>query len=357
MGILRFFLALSVIFSHVGLIGGFTFGDGRMSVQAFYMISGFYMSLVWIEKYSKLPNPISSFYISRALRIYPLYFLVLAGVLLVGFVAGPRSPIAFHFIDAINVLGWPTATWVYLTQLTLIGMETPLFLDFNLHKYMILPVAWTLGLELTFYLLVPFLLSRMSRLLSVLILSLILRVLALINGPTEDAILNEALWSYRFFPFEIALFLAGAFAYRLFAQLPNKLIVLIARKDIYFLIVLVAIGYLCYFNMLLPRLGEATYWLYYLIIFIGITVLFQHTKTSKHDRLIGELSYPMYISHIPILWFVATFCQQDNRLYFVIPLTLLASMILCRLQKVIDDYRYKLLKQGVEARTKLIETL
>lgn len=339
-------MALSVVFAHTGVFLGFALGDGRMAVQAFYMISGFYMSLVWTEKYSKLPNPIRTFYIGRALRIYPLYFIVLAGVLLMGIVAGSNSPTAFHISEAFNVLGWPTAAWVYLTQFTLIGMETPLFLDLQLNKYMFLPVAWTLGLELTFYLLVPLLLSRMSILVGVLTLSLMLRVWASVNGPTEDALLNEALWSYRFFPFEIALFLAGALAYRLFSHMPITLEKLIDRQEVYFLTILGIIGYLCYFKVLLPSLGEATYWLYYIMVFVGVSVLFQHTKTSKRDSYIGELSYPMYISHIPILWVVGSFCAPSNRIYVVIPLTLLVSMLLSRLQQFIDDYRHALLKQA-----------
>ena len=303
------------------------------------------MSLVWTEKYSKLPNPISTFYLSRALRIYPLYFLVLVGILLIGLVVGYRSPVAFHFVDAFNNLGWFKASWIYLTQLTLIGMETPLFFDFQLNKYMILPVAWTLGLELTFYLLVPFLLSRMSILLGTLILSLILRVLTLISGLREDTVLNEVLWSYRFFPFEIALFLAGALAYKMFKQLPVSLKVVFARLDVYFLTISLIIGYLCYFKLLLPCLGEATYWLYYLIIFFGISILFSHTKTSKRDGYIGELSYPMYISHIPILWAVSIFCLPENRIYVVIPLTLLSSVLLSRLQSFVDNYRHALIQQ------------
>lgn len=346
MGSLRFFLALSVVFAHTGTFLGFSLGDGRMAVQAFYMISGFYMSLVWTEKYSKLPNPIRTFYISRALRIYPLYFAVLAGVLLMGVVAGARSPTAFHFSEAFNVLGWMKAVWVYLTQITLIGMETPLFLEFKLHEYMLLPVAWTLGLELTFYLLVPLLLSRVPILVGIFVLSLMLRVWASVNGPTEDAILNESLWSYRFFPFEIALFLAGALAYRLFVNLPITLQKLIERQDVYFITMFGLIGYLCYFKVLLPSLGEATYWLYYVIVFAGVSVLFKHTKTSRRDGYIGELSYPMYISHIPVLWVVGSFSAPENRVYIVIPLTLLVSMLLSRLQQFVDDYRHALLQQA-----------
>lgn len=345
MGTLRFFLALSVIFAHTGVFLGFSLGDGRMAVQAFYMISGFYMSMVWNEKYSKLQNPIRTFYTSRALRIYPLYFFVLAGTLLMGGVANSSIP-AFHPYEAAKVQGWLTAAWVYLTQFTLIGMETPLFVDFQLNKYMILPVAWTLGLELTFYLLVPFLLPRISILLSTLIFSLILRVFAFSSGMVSDPSLNAMLWSYRFFPFELALFLAGAFAYRMYFLMSNRLIALISRPEAYFFALLGVIGYLCYFSLLLPRLGEGTYWLYYAMVFIAIAVLFQHTKVSKRDSYIGELSYPMYISHLPVLWMAGSYCKAENLIYVVIPLTLLVSMFLNRMQNFVDDYRHFLIKKN-----------
>lgn len=345
MGSLRFFLALSVIFAHTGTFSGFTLGDGRLAVQTFFMISGFYMSLVWSEKYSKLQSPIRTFYISRALRIYPMYFVVFAAALLMGLVARSSNP-AFHFFEAVSALGWPTALWAYLTQITLIGMETPLFLNFELHKYMVLSVAWTLGLELTFYLLVPFLLPRLSVVVGILLLSLIFRSLAFMSGPTLDEGLNADLWSNRFFPFELALFLAGALAQRLFAGLPGKLKLMSEKPEVYFLAVMCMVGGLCYYTLLRPSLGEATYWLYYAMAFIGIALLFQSTKTSKRDSYIGELSYPMYISHIPVLWVVASFYNPENRIYIVIPATLLVSMLLSRMQVFVDNYRHALVKRA-----------
>ena len=344
MGILRFLLALSVIFEHTGLFMGFALGDGRLAVQTFYMISGFYMSLVWTEKYSKLPNPVRTFYISRALRIYPMYFVVLCCMVVMGLLSGLKNP-AFHFVEAGITLGWPTAIWVYLTQLTLVGMETPLFYNFALNHYMVLPVAWTLGLELTFYLLVPLLLPRFSTLLAVLAVSILIRIVAYNNGPTDSTELNNLLWSYRFFPFEIAMFLAGSLAHRVYAHLPDRLLRFLANPEVYFLTVLGLLGGLCYFKLLLPDFGEAIYWLYYSMAIFGIVVLFLHTKTSKCDSYIGELSYPMYISHIPVLWVVGHFSKPENTIYIVIPVTLMVSMILSKLQGYVDMYRHNLVKQ------------
>jgi peptidoglycan/LPS O-acetylase OafA/YrhL len=182
----------------------------------------------------------------------------------------------------------------------------------------------------------------MYTLVAVLFLSLVIRILAFSNGPTDNSALNDLLWSYRFFPFEIAMFLAGSLAHRIFAQLPDRLMRLMTKPEVYFLSVLGMIGGLCYFRLLLLYLGEVAYWLYYAIAFIGIMALFLHTKTSERDTYIGELSYPMYISHIPVLWLVGHFCKSEHTIYIVIPATLLVSMILSKLQVFVDKFRHGL---------------
>ena len=76
MGYLRFILALFVVISHSNsniLIPFFNNTDltlynfgGRNAVGLFFMISGFYMSLILTDKYK---NSIKTFYVNRALRI------------------------------------------------------------------------------------------------------------------------------------------------------------------------------------------------------------------------------------------------------------------------------------------------
>lgn len=48
---------------------------GFVGVIMFFMISGFYMSMIINERYAKLPVP--TFYLSRTLRLYPVYAAVL----------------------------------------------------------------------------------------------------------------------------------------------------------------------------------------------------------------------------------------------------------------------------------------
>jgi peptidoglycan/LPS O-acetylase OafA/YrhL len=87
-----------------------------------------------------------------------------------------------------------------------------------LHSFIFVPQAWTLGLELMFYVIAPFLLRKRLRIIVLLILlSLLLRVI-IYNyfGLQHDP------WTYRFFPTEIAFFLCGNLSYRIFKRIEKQ---------------------------------------------------------------------------------------------------------------------------------------
>lgn len=71
MGILRTLFAISVVFAHSY---GYVFVGGRNAVQLFYMISGFLISYVIVEK--KVYSRVINFYVNRYLRLYPIYIAV-----------------------------------------------------------------------------------------------------------------------------------------------------------------------------------------------------------------------------------------------------------------------------------------
>src|SRR5690606_15594645 len=76
MGIFRTLLAVSVVFAHLSLGDRFLVG-GALAVQLFYMVSGFLITFVLNNSYSD----VRAFYLNRALRIFPIYWLV---VILIG---------------------------------------------------------------------------------------------------------------------------------------------------------------------------------------------------------------------------------------------------------------------------------
>jgi peptidoglycan/LPS O-acetylase OafA/YrhL len=76
-GLLRLLLASAVVFGHGPGFAfqasvsplGIRFLQPYYAVQAFFVISGFYMSLIIIEKYRGSAHWRSTFYINRYLRI------------------------------------------------------------------------------------------------------------------------------------------------------------------------------------------------------------------------------------------------------------------------------------------------
>jgi peptidoglycan/LPS O-acetylase OafA/YrhL len=73
MGIIRLILALSVLLNHTWP-DAYLLASGRIPVQLFFIISGFLISYILVEK--NFYTSIFDFYINRILRIYPLYIFV-----------------------------------------------------------------------------------------------------------------------------------------------------------------------------------------------------------------------------------------------------------------------------------------
>jgi peptidoglycan/LPS O-acetylase OafA/YrhL len=178
-GTFRLILALCVVVAHASPLPGLATLDAGLAVKTFFMISGFYMALILAEKYPATPAGRSLFYTNRFLRIYPLYLVTLAGALL--FYAAASIKLG-HPADRLQL--W-SAAWgrgergslilVGLSQLSVFGLDlTPLFTvspsqGFHLltsslpadatlaWRLNFLPHCWSIGAELLFYALSPFL--------------------------------------------------------------------------------------------------------------------------------------------------------------------------------------------------------
>lgn len=297
MGILRTLLAISVVLAHTtgsGLVGG------RNAVQMFYVISGFLISFVLIEKRG-YPS-IRTFYVNRYLRLYPIYAVVAVATLVV-LCLQPESP--FWNVYASS----PPSARLLLTlgNATLFGQDWVMFAsvrdgqlvptkDFYwsnpvLYPGLLAPQAWTLGVELTFYAIAPFILGRRKLVVGLLLASLGLRLFLIHLGfGSRDP------WTYRFFPTELALFLLGALAHQwgmpIFRRLDAGTLRACASTAA---IVVLA---LCLIYDWIP-VDETIKSLVLLGSFIPVVpLLFEFQRWHVADRVIGDLSYPIYINHM-----------------------------------------------------------
>ena len=93
MGALRLFLAVSVLVAHAGPLFGFNLMFSDVAVKLFFIISGFYMSLVLSGKYEG-KSLRWTFYTNRFLRLYPAYLLaiLITGVLFLVAEHLPNAP-------------------------------------------------------------------------------------------------------------------------------------------------------------------------------------------------------------------------------------------------------------------------
>lgn len=300
MGILRTLLALAVVFAH-SWTSGLVFVGGRNAVQLFYVISGFLISYILIERQTY--RSLSGFYINRYLRLYPTYLVVALISLVVllqdaGFLNVYRSiPLAAKieliFSNALLFLqDWVMFSGVENGQLVFAADFRQS--DVILYEGLLVPQAWTLGLELAFYLIAPFILPRRKLIWVLLLLSLSLRVILLLIGiGIKDP------WSYRFFPAELAFFLIGALAHQIllpyYREKIGEKILPVARKVTLAMVIIVVI------YPLIP-LGEVVRSPMLMMLFIfAIPLTFIYQNGSEIDRLIGELSYPIYIGHLLVV--------------------------------------------------------
>lgn len=359
MGTLRFFLALSIIVAHAGPIFGIWLIDARLAVQMFYLLSGFSMAFVWQEKYATSRSPLRTFFIGRALRIYPQYFLVLFATILLSvyaWLAFGRHPIATAVQHPVHGIG---GLWIYLQQLVLVGMESQFFLqraadgtlafcqNFHqgtqppLHYYMFVPQAWMLSLQLVFYLLVPLLLPRPRLCVAVLVLSFAARLAGWWGlGLQADP------WTHRFVLFEVGVFLLGVFSFAFYRRLQATRPELLGKRALGWGSLLALTALSLALPWLQRLLGEGAYWVVLLATVPVLPALFQATRTLLWDRYLGDLSYPIYIAHLLVMWIGEFLLGLPLRglVYFALPASLPVAMLLHRLQQKFDDYRHALVQ-------------
>lgn len=361
MGLLRLLLAAIVLFEHTGGLGGYAMTGGAVAVQCFFIISGFYMGLVLNERYDR-PALNRAFYTNRAIRIFAMYYLFLALHLIVFAlveVQGGASPLGIYADDRI---GLGERIGLGLLNLTAIGQELPLWLRVEdgalvwasqfrgtgageVINYMLIPMAWSLSLELMFYALAPFIARRSAWAIGlVLAVSLLARLVAARSGLVSDP------WSYRFFPFELALFLAGVLSYKAWAANRGRWQGGKARL----LALAVPLAILTwpwwaaattpdtFFS--LPRLGLLA------LVVLALPAIHSWSHQSATDRAIGELSFPVYLGHLLVfamLGVLPVFKASPNLL------TVATLLVTCALAWVVVrfiDVRIEALRRRIAAR-------
>ncbi|MES0157599.1 acyltransferase [Mesorhizobium sp. M0018] len=313
-GLIRFLLALSVLCSHAGglpIVG--SLAGGRTAVEAFFVLSGFYMSLVLVNKYdSAIP-----FYIARLSKIYSGYWIALAFAFIVMLAAGR------NIFSEIIASEWTVLSkgFMFVTNIGIVGSDIMMFsypgskgMEFtaNFHnqspkffEFHYIAQAWSLPLELMFYLIAPFLVRSVKAMSILCALSLAARVVIFLYVGNQDP------WSYRFFPAELSVFLMGSISYqvhRAFRPENSKAIGRIMWITLIFAI------FLCG-AVDVPGKGIPII----LLVVLFVPFIFDATKDMRVDRWLGDISYLVYLVHyVLISAFERVSGHQTSTFYYII---------------------------------------
>jgi len=327
--------------------------DAQVAVRSFFIISGFYMALILNEKYIGKNGTYKLFITNRFMRIFPIYWVILIFYFIYYFLNFDKSPqlfqIYFHNIFSFHTLVIILKN-IFLFNFIIVPRDISIFNVIHIPivlNFLLDVPAWSVGVELMFYLIAPFITRlKLKRTLLLVVIYLIMHIVL------QPSFLNHfinALELY-FFPFEFLYFLIGIVSYWIFTKVRNLKI----KKEIITFISLALIMLTIIYNFIPLFTTNATNWgriIYYSLIAAGIPFLFMGTSKNKISNFLGELSYPIYISQYLVLdvfknYLNFGFLNQNVITFLEILAVVIFSYILYAfIMKPIDSYRARRLKR------------
>ena len=295
LGLLRFFLALSVIIAHLAEGVQFFAHWGLFAVFGFYLISGYLITTILNETYH---FRFSAFVVNRFLRLFPIYYVV--GVATIPVIILSDNASGFH-------PAWATQTsWI-----DILGNALIIPFEFYDSSFRLVPPAWSIAVELVNYLILWLIVAR-SRSLAVLVflVACAYHIASLWSG---------ADWGKRYYPFYAALlpFSLGAMVY-FFRNSINtgspRIQVLLANFS--FATWLINLALCDFLGGIGGRLFSLLFYVNLAALSIFLYMMVNSPKSVpklKWDKQIGDLAYPIFLTHWVISYMVGQYFLDGQR--------------------------------------------
>ncbi len=311
-GAFRLFLAALVVVQHLSRAR-----IGLTAVMVFFILSGFWVSRICQEKFLVCDRPVWQFYLSRFMRLWPAYVAaVLLAVLLARLAGAPFDP---RDLNGLALFG--TATL----------QRDPL------------GVSWSLDIEAQFYLMLPLLMLVGAR------FGLAGLIVATGLG------LSLGWWLFAGFRIWTALqylplFLAGLLIWRQDWRPkggPALLsVALFLAAGAAFYQIDAARGLVVVAPMPRPwQLMGAMVWALLLIPFVAWNV---RQRGGGHDRILGDLSYSLYLTHYPIISALKLYAPEDfgpdMKLIAVVLAAIVGLAFWYAIDRPIEEWRARLFR-------------
>lgn len=273
MGTYRFLLAIAVALSHIGVTFAGGHNPGSVAVISFFLISGFVMTGLVRMHYSSF-RKVPMYFVDRLARIFPQYLLFLG------------LAIAGYFFFGVSSQ-WLTRTSPACVAANVFAVPLDFFMfSPEMAACMFIPQAWSLGLELTFYILFPFILIGGRR-------NLWFASSLLVWFVAAWGLIDTDAWGYRLLPGTLFIFLLGSYIYDVKRPTPGHPAVLVFVLMIASAIVLYVSG-----KLRPPYTYEVMAGL-----LIGLPALFFLAEKKRRwwDDWLGNLSYGIFLCHFFVI--------------------------------------------------------
>jgi peptidoglycan/LPS O-acetylase OafA/YrhL len=278
---------------------------GAYGVQLFFVASALTLFISYNNRVQTEGNHTKrNFFLRRFFRISPMYYL-----------AAITYSIIFYYIPQYND-GKPLVIWKVLANVLYVNGVLPGAINYDP------PGGWSVGVEMLFYLCLPFLFARIKSYRSAItwfvvltacsmILKFVIRHILIAHGTDYKG--PETWFLYYWFPNQFPVFFLG---FILFFALKKFRIESRTTTYVLFALSIFSLAATSYFMPVLdPNFIVPEHIVVAVFFSINIFLLAQHPLmliNNRVTRFLGEISFSLYLVHFIVVYLLADYCLLPN---------------------------------------------
>jgi len=277
-GAYRLFLAMLVFVNHYSSVG-----IGSYAVYVFFVLSGYWVQTMWTARYARARRPYFTYLVSRLWRLSPVMVLVsLITVILLPLAGVPKAQV------------FAAPPWQ-------LALSSTFLLGYSWLKYLPVGSAWSLDVEMQFYIVAPLLAlavaNKRGRMI-LLVLAGICSALVAIYSHTPIAVLSPT----PILPKYIFFFVVGMASARVRWQ-PSGTLAAWSAGAFILLVVVLALTPLR--DILIGganptarhQMLNQPYNIVLALTSIPFAIYTTRQKSDANDRMMADLSFIIYLAH------------------------------------------------------------
>jgi len=297
--------------------------EGARGVQLFFMASSLTLFLSMASRKDQEKRFVLAFFIRRFFRIAPAFYLAI-----IFYNYGGISAARYW---APNGLEW---WYIPLTAFFLNGWHPETITS-------VVPGGWSIAVEMTFYLFVPYLFSKLNSIKSTLVALFLILVFSRVTSIAITSILSPyysdthqylvSSFSFLWFFSQLPIFILGILLYHLINKYPkndNRMALFLLFSSLYLFALLLTAKT---FSNLFPK--HFLYGIAFLLFALSLHYRSPKFFVNRFTVLIGRLSFSIYLVHFMVLSLMKSVFSDgfflNGNLGFILAFSLVMALSIC----------------------------